>query len=81
MAGMASQQEMSRLRRVEGREFDLLFSELMIEHHEGGIQMARAEVQNGRSDKVRELAQGMVNVQQVEVEKMEAWRTEWRGDA
>ncbi|MFT4892957.1 MAG: hypothetical protein ACI8Z7_000748 [Candidatus Nanohaloarchaea archaeon] len=77
MAGMATQQEMNELRQSDGREFDLLFSELMTEHHEGGIQMARAEVQNGKSEKVVELAQRMIYVQQEEVEKMETWKTEW----
>lgn len=77
MAGMATQQEMNKLRQSQGREFDLLFSELMIKHHEGGIQMARVENQNGKSDKVVELAQGMIEVQQKEVEKMETWRRDW----
>lgn len=77
MAGMATQQEMNELRQSEEQEFDLLFSELMIEHHEGGIQMARAEVQNGKSEKVVELAQGMIDVQGQEVEKMKTWRNEW----
>jgi uncharacterized protein (DUF305 family) len=49
----------------------------MIEHHEGGIEMARAEVQNGKSEKVVELAQRMIEVQQEEVEKMETWRKGW----
>ncbi len=77
MAGMATQQEMNELSQRRGREFDLLFSELMIEHHEGGIQMARTEVQNGKSEKVIELAQGMIEAQQEEVEKMETWRNKW----
>ena len=81
MAGMATQQEMNELRQSEGQEFDLLFSELMIEHHEGGIEMARAEVQNGKSEKVVELAQEMIDVQQEEVEKMEIWRNEWTNNS
>jgi uncharacterized protein (DUF305 family) len=80
MAGMATQQEMNKLRQSEGQKFDLLFSELMIEHHRGGVQMARAEVQNGKSEKVRQLAQVMIDVQQREIEKMETWREEWRNN-
>lgn len=76
MAGMASSEEMRQLENSEGREFDMLFSELMIEHHVGGIQMARAVVENGKSEKVEELAQTMIDVQQEEVNKMEEWRTE-----
>lgn len=77
MAGMATRQEMNNLRQSEGREFDMLFSELMIEHHQGGIQMARAEVQNGKSTKVKDLAGKMVRVQQEEVDKMQNWRNTW----
>lgn len=77
MAGMASEQEMEELRSSEGREFDVLFSRLMIEHHRGGIQMARGVVQNGNSEKVSELAQEMIRVQQEEIQKMEEWRENW----
>lgn len=77
MAGMATSYDMQRLENSEDGEFDMLFSELMIVHHEGGIGMARAVVENGKSEKVREIAQTMIRVQQEEVSKMEEWRTEW----
>lgn len=77
MAGMASSYDMQRLENSEDREFDMLFSELMITHHRGGIQMARAVVENGRSQKVEEIAQTMIRAQQEEVNLMEEWRNEW----
>lgn len=77
MAGMAAQEEMMQLEQSRGKEFDQLFSELMIEHHRGGIEMARAEVQNGRAEEVIELARGMVQVQQKEVGMMRQWQEEW----
>ncbi|WP_414836297.1 DUF305 domain-containing protein [Candidatus Nanohalococcus occultus] len=81
MAGMATAQEMEQLRQSRGREYDLLFSKLMIEHHRGGIQMARAEVQNGRSEKLIDLAQEMVEAQTEEIQRMESWRDEWTGSS
>ena len=39
MAGMASPEDMARLAELEGTEFDRLFLELMIAHHEGAVTM------------------------------------------
>ena len=41
MPGMLSPEEMGRLAAASGREFDRLFLELMIKHHEGAIVMVR----------------------------------------
>ena len=39
MAGMASPEDLERLRASEGVEFDRLFLTLMIAHHEGALEM------------------------------------------
>jgi uncharacterized protein (DUF305 family) len=39
--GMLSPEEMARLAGAAGSEFDRLFLELMIRHHEGAVQMVR----------------------------------------
>ena len=39
MRGMASPEEMQRLASLNGPEFDRLFLELMIKHHEGALTM------------------------------------------
>lgn len=39
MPGMLTEQELARLREVSGAEFDRLFLELMIGHHEGALVM------------------------------------------
>jgi uncharacterized protein (DUF305 family) len=41
MPGMASADELARLESLRGSEFDLLFLELMIRHHEGALVMVR----------------------------------------
>src|SRR5699024_5679830 len=40
MDGILSEEQMEELAASEGQEFDTLFLELMIEHHEGAVDMA-----------------------------------------
>lgn len=77
MAGRASPKEMALLEQSTGKEFDKQFAELMIEHHDGGIQMAQAEVQRGSHDELVSLADDMVRVQQREVDLMQRWLSDW----
>ena len=41
MPGMLTEAEMNQLRNARDREFERLFLELMIKHHEGALQMVR----------------------------------------
>lgn len=77
MAGMASEEQMQQLRNSEGREFDQLFSELMITHHRGGIQMAQSFSQRGRNSELIEMEQQMIETQQHEIEMMRDWQENW----
>lgn len=79
MAGMASQEQMQRLENSTGREFDILFSELMITHHRGGIRMAQNFIRSGRNSELIEMEKGMVRAQTEEIEKMQKWRKNWSG--
>lgn len=78
MAGMASEENMSRLENSEGREFDVLFSELMITHHRGGIQMAKTFSERGRNSELIALEKEMIDAQEEEIKKMQEWRQDWR---
>jgi uncharacterized protein (DUF305 family) len=46
MPGLASDDELEALSTSSGRDADLLFTELMIDHHEGGIHMAEFAAEN-----------------------------------
>ncbi|WP_150237433.1 DUF305 domain-containing protein [Nocardiopsis quinghaiensis] len=71
MPGLASSKEMVALEETEGVEAEVLFLDLMIAHHEGGIEMARAEVDLGEEDLVVDFAQGMIDAQRTEIDLME----------
>ncbi|QKQ98382.1 DUF305 domain-containing protein [Candidatus Nanohaloarchaea archaeon] len=77
MAGMASQEEMQRLKNSSGRGFDRLFSELMIRHHRGGIQMAQAFSRRGSYPELIQMEKQMIEAQQKEIQLMQEWQQNW----
>lgn len=67
MHGMASNAELTRLQQATGTERDLLFVQLMIRHHQGGIEMAAGAIDTTDHSAVRTRALSMVKSQQQEI--------------
>ncbi|GGK18742.1 DUF305 domain-containing protein [Pilimelia terevasa] len=67
MPGMASRQELARLRAAQGRDLDVLFLQLMIRHHLGGIHMIDGVLARTSNAEVRKAAGTMRTVQDAEV--------------
>ena len=53
-------------------DVDRAFLEMMIPHHEGAIEMARAELAKGTDPELRDLAQRIIDAQQREIRFMRA---------
>jgi uncharacterized protein (DUF305 family) len=70
MPGMATPAQMEELRTARGQAASVLYLQLMIRHHLGGIEMAQYALDHAEVDQVRELAQTIVTSQQAEVEAM-----------
>ena len=71
MSGMISDSDFEKLRSARDGEFDRMFLELMILHHEGAIEMAQQELDGGDSPEAKELAQRIIDAQQAEITRME----------
>lgn len=71
MSGMLSEEELDALRNARDAEFDRLFLEGMIEHHEGAIDMAEDVLENENSE-VKALAAAIIEAQTREIELMES---------
>lgn len=56
MPGMASEEQLDALMAASGSEADELFAELMINHHEGGIEMMRVAAERAKHPDVRRFA-------------------------
>lgn len=73
MPGMLTPDEMDRLRAAAGAQFDRLFLELMIKHHEGAITMVRALYATdgaGQESEIDAFASDVVADQQIEIRRM-----------
>ncbi|GAA4082463.1 DUF305 domain-containing protein [Streptomyces hundungensis] len=70
MPGMATNTELDRLRGLSGKDAEVLYLQLMTEHHKGGIHMAEGCVQRCTVGPEKQLAQGMVDSQQSEIDLM-----------
>jgi uncharacterized protein (DUF305 family) len=69
MDGMLSEREISELRQAKGKEFDLLFLQGMIKHHQGAIEMAQKVTTSTNKD-VADLSATIIKVQELEITKM-----------
>jgi uncharacterized protein (DUF305 family) len=70
MAGMASDAELEALRHATGRDAEVLFLQLMIRHHEGGVLMARALLARSNRQDVVTLVRGIEAGQTGEIKTM-----------
>lgn len=70
MPGMATAEQMAALRAADGQAADVLFLQLMIPHHRGGIEMAQYAFDHAQEEPVRLMARGMVEAQSLEVDYM-----------
>jgi uncharacterized protein (DUF305 family) len=71
MPGMASDADVERLRRASGVDAEVIFLELMIAHHQGGVSMAEAVLPLTDRSEVDYLAQTIVDGQSAEIATME----------
>jgi uncharacterized protein (DUF305 family) len=71
MPGMATPAQLSELRAATGDDAVRLFLQLMIPHHQGGLEMAEAVLARTDVPQVVSLATGIQRAQQAEIRVME----------
>ena len=67
MAGMLTQEQLDDLAAAQGSQFDTLFAQAMIEHHQGAVQMARDLLASGSDPEVAALAREIIVTQEKEI--------------
>jgi uncharacterized protein (DUF305 family) len=70
MQGMVDPATMTKLESLNGPEFDKLWLQSMISHHQGAIEMAKAEIANGDNVDAKNLAKNVVTTQEAEIGQM-----------
>ncbi len=69
-AGMMTAEEMAGLAKARGAEFDRMWSQMMIAHHQGAIAMAQQVLDTTSDPKVAALARAVVTGQTAEIDTM-----------
>jgi uncharacterized protein (DUF305 family) len=72
MNGMMSDAGMDELKGMKGAEFDKMFAQMMIEHHNGAITMAEDEQKNGKNADAKKMAGDIVTGQSAEVKQLQS---------
>ena len=71
MPGMMTREDMDELMDASGADFDQLFLTMMIEHHEGAIDMAQMEQSDGENPDAIAMAEQIQTAQEAEVVTMQ----------
>jgi uncharacterized protein (DUF305 family) len=75
MPGFASADDVARLATLSGTAEDGLYLRLMIAHHQGGIEMARAVLDRSTDPQVTALARNIIVTQRSDIRAMQALQT------
>ncbi len=70
MGDMMSEEGMAELEEATGDDAVRLFLEQMIVHHQGAIEMAQTEIDEGVNPDAKAMAQDIIDAQQSEIEEM-----------
>jgi uncharacterized protein (DUF305 family) len=71
MPGMATREEVAKLKAAKGKDVDILFLQYMLRHHLGGIHMVDGVLAENPTPQVKELAETMKRNQSGEITVME----------
>ncbi len=82
MPGMADSMKMmgNQMKKMEtatGKDFDLLFLEMMIPHHEGAVVMSKEALQKSERAEIKTLANEIIKEQESEIKQMTDWKAKW----
>ncbi|MEV8250901.1 DUF305 domain-containing protein [Microbacterium sp. NPDC076768] len=70
MDGMMSDDDMAALEDADASSASRLFLEQMVMHHEGAVDMAKVELDQGQNQEVLDLAQQVIDDQTAEISEM-----------
>lgn len=77
---MSMSQMSTKIEELRDTEFDIEFARLMIDHHQGAIDMARLSMTNTSNPEILDLAVEIIDAQEQEIELMNSWLLRWSED-
>ncbi len=68
---------MKKMEAASGKEFDLMFLDMMTPHHEGAITMAKEALTKAEHPEIKTLANQIIKAQEAEIKMMADWKAKW----
>ncbi len=65
------------LKNRTGDNFDKAFLEMMIDHHQGAVDMAKEAQKNAKHQELKAMSNEIISAQEKEIAQMKAWQKEW----
>lgn len=62
-------------------EFDQLFIDMMVPHHQGAVEMAKIAQERAEHPEIKEMADAIIAGQDEEIIQMKNWRQAWYGSS
>lgn len=75
----AARKDMQRLSAASGAEFEIMFMEMMIRHHEAAVKEAQTCLERAYHRQLLRLCESIIAAQSAEIALMEQWLCEWYG--
>jgi uncharacterized protein (DUF305 family) len=72
---MMSGDGMQKMQAESGKNFDLMFLDMMTPHHAGAITMAKEALQKSENTEIKTLSANIIKAQEAEIKMMADWKT------
>jgi uncharacterized protein (DUF305 family) len=69
--------DLDMMKKAKGKEFDLMFLDMMIPHHQGAVVMSQDATQKAEHQEVKQLANRIIEQQQREIDQMKKRKMAW----
>ena len=66
--------DMNKMSAATGKEFDLMFIDMMTPHHEGAVVMAKEALTKAEHSEIKKLARQIIDAQEKEIAQMNEWK-------
>ena len=74
---MMSGGEMKKMEDAAGKDFDLMFLDMMTPHHAGAVVMAKEALTKAEHPEIKSLANEIIKAQEAEIKMMGDWKAKW----
>ena len=64
-----------------GMDFDQMFINMMVPHHQGAVEMAKIAQQRAEHTEIKQMADAIISGQQEEITQMKDWKKQWYGSS